>query len=258
MQQQNIPHISFLIVNYNSRDVLSRCLRELGTLLRGVRYEVLIANNDVEPLTVRDPRCVIHHIGENIGFGRAHNYLAKRATGDILCILNPDTYAFSKNFLTLANEITPKGGIVAPALLERDGSRQPWTMGGRVTPLSIIATNITKRPKPWLRDVSCHTEWVSGAVFFIPRTLFLEVNGFDEGYFLYYEDVDLCRRIRDRGHTIIWNPNVTVTHTSGASTRDTDIQKKHYFTSQRFYITKFYGSLIGTLFYIVRKLIHPV
>ncbi len=248
--------ISFLIVNYNSKNVLERCLSDIKKTSKKYSYEIIVANNDKEKLILADESVKVINNKNNLGFGRANNLLAKIAIGEVFVFVNPDTHSFSDNFCDIINLLTDNVGIVAPNILNNDGKIEKWSYGKTVSLLTIIKNNIFGfRDFCYLRE-KCSVGWVSGAVFCIKAKLFNKIGGFDEEFFLYYEDVDLCRRVKKAGFKIIKTAKFKVRHVGGSSMNKKSLQKKYYYNSQCLYIKKNYGKMSVIVLKIIRKLTH--
>jgi GT2 family glycosyltransferase len=155
----------------------------------------------------------------NLGFGTASNIGAHHARGDVLLLLNNDTIIREEIFDRLEAYCTkhPECGAVGLGLENADGTlqgslgrfpsiRQEWLMRKHgPTHASSVQTSI---------------EWATGAALAVSRQLFNQIGGFDEGYFMYYEDIDLCQRIHAAGFAIHYLPEVRVVHLGGGSQPD--------------------------------------
>lgn len=258
MVQQKKTHISFLIVTYRSAQALAVCVAQIRSRAQNTSYDILIGNNDDVPCNITgDDVCIIEN-EKNIGFGAAHNILATQASGDVLFFLNPDTHTFSAQLCALTEQLhNHRIGIVAPAIMTDTHTPEQWSYGSRVTPLRIVWNNLFGQEQA----CSAHrqsVDWVSGAAFAMRRGLFREMGGFDEQFFLYYEDVDLCRRVRDAGYQIIRDAAYSVCHIGGAQTQEHTIQKTHYYHSQYLYIAKYYGNVIAEFLRFLQRLTHRI
>ncbi len=232
---------------------------DIKVVVSGYDHEFIVGNNDVRPLNIARENTRVCENKENLGFAKAHNKIATIAKGEVLCLLNPDVYAPSENFTSLCDGFTnSEVGIMAPQIMTPSGSVQPWSFGNEITPLEILRTNIIKNThhdKPTRKEM---VDWVTGAAFMIRKEVFEKIGGFDEKFFLYYEDVDLCRRVRQNGYTVEINPEVKITHEKGQSSSDQKRQKKHYFASQHHYLKKNYGTAIAQTMKVLRKVTHRV
>ncbi|HLB50765.1 MAG TPA: glycosyltransferase family 2 protein [Patescibacteria group bacterium] len=252
------PRISFIIVNYRSRHLLSECLASLS---RGcmASYEVIIINNDHEPLSRQlfgdTPAIQIIENGRNCGFGAAINRGAASARGAFLCFFNPDARIAGKNFSSLLSffEKDDTLGLVGGRLVQKNGAVQPWSAGEEVTLWSTIWHKVTSRQHmPWHSEKNRSVAWISGAAMVIRKEIFDVLGGFDERFFLYFEDVDLCRRSRELGKKILYVPSVRIIHHGGGSVKSRVVQRQYYDASQELYFEKHYGIMLAFLLRIIR------
>ncbi len=246
--------ISVIIVNYRSRKYLARCISSVESFLSEVPHEIIIVNNDQENLILSNPGALVIENNSNCGFGVANNIGAAKATGQLLWFLNPDTELLSFNQTLIKKLFLNQNiGIVGTSLLTKEKKAQPWSAGIEITPWNIIRSNIglDKSKLIWNSPTEISVDWVSGGSFLIPKMLFEEVKGFDEAFFMYYEDIDLCRRIKMLDKQILLEPSIRVLHWCGKSAKNKKLQKKQYYQSQAIYIKKHFGVLacacIGTL-----------
>ena len=125
---------------------------------------------------------------------------------------------------------------------------QDYQYGDFPTPNSIISN---KAKKSWQNPIekTIATDWVSGGSLCIETNLFRELGGFDERFFMYYEDIDLCRRVRQAGHNIEWTQQITIWHYEGGSESNIINTKKRYYKAQRQYLAKWYGRFWAILLY---------
>ncbi len=257
MAEQNTPHISFLIVTYNSEDVIAQCLHNIRRFARDMRYEILIACNDQREIITDEPFVQTFVMRDNGGFSVANNFLVRQSSGKFLFFLNPDTQHFRGDFATLLSTLQDaRVGIVAPQLRTKDDREEEWSYNRyTTTPYTIFLRNLF----PTLgnchtRDTSCSVAWVSGAAFMMSRTVFDAVGGFDERFFLYYEDVDLCRRVRAQGYRIIRERACSIRHLGAQSMPSEDKQKRHYAKSQNHYLRKYHHPKLIAITNALRKI----
>lgn len=197
--------------------------------------EFVIVDNGSRPaeaqrlrsLAERDPRVVLVAGHGNIGFARGANLGARRARGDLLVFLNPDAFVQPGCIAELAREIDgrPVPCIVGGRVLNSDRTEQRGARRGEITPVSaLMSLSGLSRAAPSWRRFEVHWEddappesvapvpTISGACFCMRREDFDAVDGFDEGYFLHVEDVDLCWRVRQAGGLVLFHPKAEVIH----------------------------------------------
>lgn len=212
------PYVSVIIVNYNSGSYTLACVDSLLQQCE-VRLEVIVVDNaspdnSIELLKAHLPKSV-HLIQSetNLGFGKANNLAAKSAQGDYVLVLNPDTQI--ENTHTIKNLIyrlngKPEVGLLAPAVNE---PRKHKTVLPRFSyPASKQLRKTTK-----LNSLPGKIAWVLGACMLMKRDMFKLIGGFDEDFFLYGEDVDICLRVRLAGYEIDYASDIAIIHVAGAS-----------------------------------------
>lgn len=232
---------SIIIVAADSGPLLGACVASV--LAEDTSLEVVVVDNassdgEIERLAVAhaaDARLRILRNDANIGFGPACNRGAAKARGDALLILNPDC-AWHAGTLAAMREILagdPRIGLLGIAVANPDGSpargnrRRDPTLRRALMTLGGLARLESRWPAlagvemPPARSDSAieFVEAVSGACMMLPRAAFEHVGGFDEGYFLHVEDIDLCRRVRDAGSRVAYASRLHVTHAQGTSSR---------------------------------------
>jgi hypothetical protein len=251
--------ISFVIVNYRSQEHLKKCIVSLREKVL-FPFEIIIANNEESELNKSlFPDTAIIEIKKNIGFGSASNRGSEIAQGKYLCFLNPDTILLSgiENVISEFEE-NKKIGVIGGRMTNENGTTQNWIAGKKINLFSLVLENIGLSQNKNILSSSKKivADWVTGGALFVRREIFRHIGGFDQNFFLYYEDVDLCRRIKAAGWEIIYLPEVSVRHWGSQSFTLSQNQKKYYYASQKYYFQKHYGSLQAGLVDFLRKLTH--
>jgi GT2 family glycosyltransferase len=242
--------ISFVIVNYKTKSYLTNCIQSILKTTTG-EYEIIIVDNhsgdnldDIQDLSPEHIQII--YAQTNNGFGSGVNIGANIATGDWLCILNPDT-KIQGDIHTLST-IEQNTGIIGIALVNHQNIVQPYQYGSFPTPISILLNTAKKQWKS-PPEQTIATDWVSGGSLCIRRALFQQLQGFDERFFMYYEDIDICRRAQQAGYGIQWTQNITIWHQEGGAETNRVATKARYYTAQRQYIAKWYGKVWNILLY---------
>ena len=252
----NTPLISFLVVHYSDTKALRHLVNELLTISKSQSFtcEIIIANHSQNPIQFTEENVKTTQ-SDNIGFGAGINKIAQQAQSETLFVCNPDIENISIDFHQLLSHLQkPRVGIVAPEVYTPEGKLEKWSGSTHTyTPWRILLNNIL----PYQTHKATHPEkmaWISGAAFAIKRDVFLEVEGFDEKFFLYFEDVDLCRRITKVGYDIYKDPRYRIVHTSGTSMSSHKEQKYHYDRSMDYYIAKHHNQTALKLIQLIRTL----
>jgi O-antigen biosynthesis protein len=229
--------ISIVIVNYRVHEYLMRTLASLREADLYDRSEVIVVDNasmDASRQNVLARFSEISWIGlkNNIGFGKACNVGAQSARGTYLLLINPDTLV-SKNTLKACVDFFvahPDAGIMGPKIINPDGTLQvscrrsfpsPAVAFYRLSGLSRLFPKSKRFGRYNLNYLDPETvaevDAVSGSFMFMPLSLFRECNGFDETFFMYGEDLDLCYRMQERGRKVWYNPSTQIVHFKGRS-----------------------------------------
>ncbi|MGA7937861.1 MAG: glycosyltransferase family 2 protein [Kovacikia sp.] len=254
MSDDRPPLVSIILVNYNGAEVVLNCLRSLEQFLQAIPYEILVVDNasqDGSPDLIENhfPQARLLRQQENRGFGTGNNVAAKIAKGEFLLLLNTDTQLLSDILpaLVLLMKEYPDAGIIGPKLLNPDGSLQLST----AWEISICGEYKTrqqlkayKEPKQQARidqrfEALQEVDIVVGAAFLIRKVLFDRLGGFDETFFMYFEESDLCYRAKQLGWKILYTPEVSLIHIRGHSVdKAGDRMVLEYRKSQLYYYQK--------------------
>lgn len=237
--------LTIQIVNYNSRDNLRACLQSIReNVSNPENLQIIVINNDEEKVGsfLDEFNVELIEKSENIGFGKAHNLASEKAKGEYILFLNPDMKLFPETVERMLDAFSAdeKTGIVGPIHVREEDISEEEHFGSQKTPLSTIGAKISPRKKIGLEDIF-EADWVSGGAMMIKKDLFSELGGFDENYFMYFEDVDLCLQAKKKGWKAVVHPKARVFHQSGQSFSDNRKKKKYYYDSQGYYIKKNFG-----------------
>jgi len=236
------PQLAAVLVNYNAGDELRRALASIAADWSGRPWEAVVVDNASSDgseaiATEFAPHVRLIANRENVGFGRGVNQGVAATAAPLILVMNPDCVLESGATTTLAAELRRRDrcAIVGPRILDPDGALQGSARGdpdmftgvfGRTTllrrlfpRLSVSKRNVVDVAVASTTSESVVVDWVSGACFLARRDALADVGGFDERYFLYWEDADLCRRLRARGYEIRYVPAATAVHRVGHSSR---------------------------------------
>jgi len=293
--------ISFIIVNHQYREDIARLLDSMERSCTHYDYEVVIVDNassdgSREYFEQYSKKVIYRYLETNIGYGAANNMGVKLSTGSMIVFINPDTFIPMKGFdRFIVDGIQDSIGILSPAIRYPDGKRQP-NCGTYSTLKTFILQslkvgyfvrkyNMEEQLKrmvdrvpvlkysfigTYLDNFSEQTnqkecDWVSGACMIMTKRVFDEVDGFDENFFLYCEDEDLCRRISNNGYRIIIDPSFTLEHNEGfiksRRSRSLTFAARHRYQSSMYYLTKHIGrpsAFLLRVFYIFQHLFNAM
>lgn len=228
--------LAIQFVNYKTKKYLFRVLKGLEKNITNLNLftNIFILDNasgdDLSDLKTTFPNLGIHiyYSKKNTGFGTGHNYLAKKHPCKYLLILNPDIKFLRKTSLKrLLKRLQSKPDIavVGPRLITRQKTTQMFDHGelkNKKAQKKLLQGGSFWQERKRVSEVA----WVSGAVFLIKREVFDKEGGFDESFFLYKEEEDLCLRVRNKGYKIIYDPKITIMHYGGV------VAKKELYLAQ--------------------------
>lgn len=261
-----MPELSVVIVSYRCRALLTDCLDSLAGQREDVDMEVLVVDNasgddtleaaDAHPWVTAEP------LARNVGFGRANNLGFAWASGRAVLALNPDTVLPPGSLRACLDELWAHSdvGVLSPRLVDREGNLDRRCKRGFPTPWSsfcyftgldrhLRGPRSTHYTAGWLpEDRAGDVESVTGAFMLMPRHALAEVGGFDEQFFMYAEDIDLCLRFIERGWRVRYWPGTTVVHVGAGSSvggRRTAEADSAYFRTMAPFIRKHRPGLRG-------------
>lgn len=255
--------LSIIIVNWNVRDLLRDCLRSIERVRDDPELEVVVvdsasADDSVGMVQTEFPWVRLIPCDENVGFPRGNNIGLAEARGHYLLLLNPDTIVQDDALLILQDYLTahPDVGAVGPMLLNPDGSVQssrrrfptPATGFFESTWLEGAVPGVLHRyyaldlPDNATTDV----DWLTGACIMVPRAVYEQIGGLDEGYYMYSEELDWCRRIRTAGWRVVYHPAARVTHHVGKSSEQAVTARHINFQRAKLrYYRKYHGRVVA-------------
>lgn len=240
--------VSVLIVSYDTSDLLRRCLASLADADEIVVVDNGSSDGSVEMARHEFPDVVLVASGVNRGFGAGVNEAARHATSDCFLLLNPDAQIGPGSLPQMVELLAQRPGAGAIGFRQVDAAGVFQLSFGPAPSLLLEFVRMVVQRRLDRGDVRlarfidhcfsrpCRVPWVTGSSLLLRREAFEAVGGFDEGYFLYFEDADVCQRLSSRVGPIWYDPTVTVVHHRGASAvgRRREVMR-HYRASQRRY-----------------------
>lgn len=225
-------HLSILIVNWNSKQYLKKCLLSIRDTCSVATPQVVVVDcgsydGCSDMLADEFPAVVFVQCLENIGFGRSNNLGACKVTGDVLLLLNPDTELQSGAIDVLLENLyaLPVAGVIGARLINSDGSMQLTSVHPLPTAWNAAFDCNWRRQRWWHQQrtypnsKAFEVEAVSGACMMLRTETFIQLGGFDPRYFMYAEDMDLCLKIRRCGLKVYHAPQAEIIHHGGCSSR---------------------------------------
>ncbi|MCX7878072.1 MAG: glycosyltransferase [Ignavibacteria bacterium] len=248
--------ISVIIVNYNVKELLEQCVKSVLEASDGFNLEIIIVDNNsydgsfsyLSDIFKDDKRIKLIPSKVNLGFSKANNLAAKQASGEYLLFLNPDT-VIREDTLTKTIEFYRShdnvGGLTCKVILPNGkldlACRRSFPTPSIAFYRIIGLSKIFPRSKVFGRynltyldeNQTYEVDSIVGAFMLIKKSVFDEVKGFDEDYFMYGEDIDLCFRIKKAGYKIYYYPETSIIHYKGESTKKSSLT----------YVSNFYGAM---------------
>lgn len=236
--------ISLIFVNFRSARYLEQALHSLYRYEEREDFEVIVVNNDQEESSLleylqKSYQFRLLENKENKGFASAVNQGALVSQGSILGLLNPDIFWPAPQLWRLkAHFAEYPQSILGLSLRDLAGREERFWSGRHEVTLSRLFWNHFPDFGARHRSEKERVSWVSGGALFVPRAIFESLKGMDEGYFLYYEDVDFCQRARQGGKAVYADNKAYAIHFGGKSQGSQAAQKSHYRLSQERFFAK--------------------
>jgi len=228
----NNMDLSFLILNYKTKGLTRNVVKNIFDLKLPYQYEIIVGDNSNDGTgemlleLYGDLPSLKFFSFPNRGYGAGNNELAKYATGKYLVILNPDVHILPGTIEKLYQylEIHPDVALISPQLIYGNGNIQQscfryykiMTPVYRRTFLGKTSAGQKDLDRFLMKDVDLtqpqNVDWLMGSFWMLRRTVFEELNGFDEKYFMYFEDTDFCHRLHDKNYQVIYYPLARAVH----------------------------------------------
>lgn len=251
------PLISVIIVNWNTRNLLPLCLETLRTAAVNLDYDVWVVDNassdgSVDMLRTHYPQVHVIANPTNLGFAAANNQAMATAQGEYFLLLNSDAVLTpgSLDALPAVAQAQPRAAIVGARLLNPDGSFQAsHTSFPTLAREALILSTLGRRLYgPWYPSAGPEVavgpqqvDYVEGACLLVRRAAWAAVGGLDEGYWMYAEEVDWCRRMAQAGWQVWYQPAAAVLHWGGGSSANRRVEREADLYRSRVRFMRTYG-----------------
>jgi GT2 family glycosyltransferase len=269
------PQVAVVVVSYNTRDLLISCLASLIESTDPANVEIVVvdnASNDGSLEAVRQTYPQVRTIANpaNLGFGVACNQAIRDSTAPFILLLNSDATITPQSFQTLyetmsANARCGAAGcrIVNSAGEEATNTRNFLTPFNQALEQSGVTAGInwkyirrTHHPTLDQNQQDCSVDWIDGACLMLRRAALDEVGLFDEQFFIYSEDEDLCFRLKRHGWTICYSAKGSARHHGAASTSQNRFDMlRHFYSSQMLFLSKHRGHASAFLYVVAMKIV---
>jgi hypothetical protein len=262
--------VGIIILNYKTPDLVIDCLHSLKDQIEpGIEVVVVDnASNDGSPERIEEaitsnewePWARVLCSPVNRGFAAGNNLGIRAIDADVYILLNSDTIVLPNTVkeLLLAMELRPNAGLIAPGCVAEDGSQELNTFR-YIRPITDFIRSASTGPitrllqrytvHRWMTDAVAEPDWIGFACVLIRREVIEQVGLLDEGFFMYFEDVDYCRRARNAGWTILYWPKGSFIHLLGGSSQFSsedglqDRAPRYFYESRARYLAKHYGRM---------------
>lgn len=256
--------LSIIIVSWNVRELLAQCLHSIAANRHGLELEVIVvdsASSDGTPQMVREqfPWVRLEACTDNVGFPRGNNIGLGLARGQYILLLNPDTVVVDDALQSLVAYLEENEGVgvVGPQLLNGDGSVQSSRRRFPTVALGFLESTWLESyaPDSMLRryyvldrpdDEVLEVDWVTGAALMTRRAVVEAVGGLDEAYYMYFEEPDFCRRVKQAGWRVVYLPQAKIVHYVGKSSEQA-VTARHinFHRAKLRYYRKYHGALLA-------------
>ncbi len=254
--------LSIILVSWNVADLLATCLNTVFAGLGDLSAEVIVVDsastdNTSALLRERFPQVILLTQSENIGFTRGNNLALEQSQGRYLLLLNPDTEIIADALPRMIAYLDahPEVGIVGPYTRNSDGSYQStrrrfptlttaffestWLQG--IAPKSLLDRFYVNDAPP---DQTLEVDWVQGSALMTRREIYEQIGGLDEGYVMYSEELDWCKRAKLAGWRVIYLADAQIVHHGGKSSEQIVARRHIWFQESKLrYFHKYHGAL---------------
>ncbi len=241
--------LSVIILNYNVRFFLEQAIRSVQRAITGIDAEIIVIDNDssddsCEMVKKLFPNVTLIENKENVGFSKANNQAVAVAKGEYVCILNPDTAVSEDTFIKCISyaQTTENMGALGVYLMDGTGNFLPESKRNVPTPkasiLKLFGLGGSYYAKHLSEDAVGKADILVGAFMLLKRSIYNEVGGFDEEYFMYGEDIDLSYKIKMAGYQNHYLGSTDVLHYKGESTKKDALYYDRFYGAMRIFYKK--------------------
>ena len=247
--------LSFIIVHYQVKDLLENCILSIKKYIQGIDYEIIVVDNNSpdsrwKELIGHYPDVKFIALEENYGFSKANNIGVSSARGEYVYILNPDTEIEGLYFQEILDfaDAQVKFGALGLRMHDAKGEFLPESkrsIPALVNSFEKLFTKLSNDSKTYYRnDIGefdiAEVEVMTGANLLMKKSVYEQVGGFDEQYFMYGEDIDLCYTILRNGFTNFYYGKYSILHYKGESTLKDKVYLERFFGAMDIFIKKYY------------------
>ena len=252
--------LSVIILNYNVRYFLEHCIISVQKAVQKISAEIIVVDNNspddsCEMVKSLFPNVILIENKENLGFPKGNNIGVQKAKGKYICILNPDTVVAEDTFDKILAFAENKSdlGIIGCKLIDGTGNflpeskrgiPTPWVAFGKTVGLYKMFPKVKSFQKYYAEHLDENTSGkvaiLVGAFMFLRKETYNQLGGFDERYFMYGEDIDLCYTIRRSGFRNFYYGKYSILHYKGESTVKDEVYLGRFYDAMAIFIGKYY------------------
>lgn len=271
--------LSIIIVSFNTKDLLVSCIKSVLRYTKDIKFEIVVVDNDSKDNSAEEAKklgCLTIKNKTNTGFAVANNQGFRISHGKYVLFLNSDTEIHDNVLGEMVKwmESNPKVGVASCSLKNKDGSLQ--ATGGFFPSLMSVFSWMTIQDFPFVDSIikpfhplhsksffakgasfydrSRELDWVTGAFILTRKEILSKVDGWDEDYFMYVEEVDLCFRIKKLGYKVQYLPKWNIVHLGGASSKTSEFSLISEYQGVKKFYKKFYPSWQTPVLRIILKI----
>ena len=255
--------LSIIIVNYNVKEFLQTLLHSIEKASSNITKEVIVVDNASDDASVEFIKNKFQSVNlienkSNLGFGKANNQALEIARGEFILLINPDAVVSEDTFDKMISFFreNPDAGLAGCKILNADGSLQlacrrsfpgPWTSFTKVTGLSNLFPNsklFARYNLTYLDENDTYeVDAISGSFMMMRKQVYKKVGGFDERFFMYGEDLDICYRVQQAGYKVYYVHSTQIIHYKGESTKRSDLDEtKVFYDAMHLFVKKHFSS----------------
>ena len=265
------PRVAITILIWNGKEDTLKCLRSLREDTYGNKQIIIVDNgstdDSVEKIRLLFPEVIVLRMGKNLGFTGGNNAGIRHAlemSVDYIYLLNNDTTVEpgALGRLVEAAEANPEAGLVAPVIHDLDPPRAIWFAGSALS-LRHAAAWHDNSHEPSLTELPYEVPWATGCAMLIRAELLRELGGFDDRYFLSWEDVDLSLRVRKAGKKVMVAPMARIYHKGGQSGKNFHGIYSYYAVRNRMLLASKHSgrdyprALLWIIYWHLKRCLHP-
>ncbi|MFT4541364.1 MAG: GT2 family glycosyltransferase [Planctomycetota bacterium] len=249
--------VSVIVVSYNVRELLDECLSSipLSEQVEAIVVDNASSDDSAELVRAKHPGCVLLALEANMGFSVAVNRGVARAHGELILLLNPDASLPNGSLEEMLAVMTQRPELAALGVRQQDqngffqlavgpGPSLIAELGRKLIQGRLDrGSRLTARMVERFLSQPVEVPWVAASCLLVKREWFDRIDGFDEEFFLFFEDIDFCLRLREAGGRVLYDPRITIVHRRGASAKKaSELAERAYRQSQRRFWSKHRGS----------------